>query len=201
MPRTASSPPSWKNLLTTTVKCALTYATSCSASGDLQPSLQSVLVPAIELVSGTTSVGSDEKTHPEGVKMAFGSTVASRSNVPQRRYLTILFCDLVGYTELSEQLDPEDLRDLQLQYQRLALTVMERYGGFVAQFSGDGVLVYFGYPSAHENDAERAVRAALELSDRLEELNVDLRGQQLPEIAVRMGIHTGLIVIGSELAS
>jgi class 3 adenylate cyclase/tetratricopeptide (TPR) repeat protein len=149
-------------------------------------------------------VGTDEVVeyaHPEGVKMATGSNGTSRSTVPQRRYLTILFCDLVGYTELSEQLDPEDLRDLQLQYQRLALTVMERYGGFVAQFSGDGVLVYFGYPAAHENDAERAVRAALELHDRLHELNAELRGQQLPEIAIRIGIHTGLIVIGSELAS
>ena len=149
-------------------------------------------------------VGTDdvvEYAHPEGVKMATGSIGASRSIVPQRRYLTILFCDLVGYTELSEQLDPEDLRDLQLQYQRLALTVMERYGGFVAQFSGDGVLVYFGYPAAHENDAERAVRAALELNDRLHELNAELQGQHLPEIAIRVGIHTGLIVIGSELAS
>jgi class 3 adenylate cyclase/predicted ATPase len=149
-------------------------------------------------------VGTDELVeyaHPEGVKMATGSNGTSRSTVPQRRYLTILFCDLVGYTELSERLDPEDLRDLQLQYQRLALTVMERYGGFVAQFSGDGVLVYFGYPAAHENDAERAVRAALELHDRLHELNGGLRGQQLPEIAIRIGIHTGLIVIGSELAS
>ncbi|MGH6725283.1 MAG: ATP-binding protein [Pseudolabrys sp.] len=133
--------------------------------------------------------------------MEIGSASAARSNVPQRRYLTILFCDLVGYTALSEQLDPEDLRDLQLQYQRLALTVMERYGGFVAQFSGDGVLVYFGYPTAHENDAERAVRAGLELNDRLMELNASLRTQQLPEIAVRIGIHTGLIVIGSEVAS
>jgi class 3 adenylate cyclase/predicted ATPase len=149
-------------------------------------------------------VGTDELVeyaHPEGVKMATGSNGTSRSTIPQRRYLTILFCDLVGYTELSERLDPEDLRDLQLQYQRLALTVMERYGGFVAQFSGDGVLVYFGYPAAHENDAERAVRAALELHDRLHELNGGLRGQQLPEIAIRIGIHTGLIVIGSELAS
>lgn len=149
-------------------------------------------------------VGTDEvvkNAHPEGVKMTTGSTGASRSNVAQRRYLTILFCDLVGYTELSEQLDPEDLRDLQLQYQRLALTVMERYGGFVAQFSGDGVLVYFGYPAAHENDAERAVRAALELNDRLVELNADLGSQRLPKIAIRIGIHTGLIVIGSELAS
>jgi len=142
-----------------------------------------------------------ENAHPEGLKMEIGSAATARSNVPQRRYLTILFCDLVGYTALSEQLDPEDLRDLQLQYQRLALTVMERYGGFVAQFSGDGVLVYFGYPTAHENDAERAVRAGLELNDRLMELNASFRTQQLPEIAVRIGIHTGLIVIGSEMAS
>ncbi|HYV71074.1 MAG TPA: AAA family ATPase [Pseudolabrys sp.] len=133
--------------------------------------------------------------------METGSAASSRSTKPERRYLTILFCDLAGYTELSERLDPEDLRDLQLQYQRLALTVMERYGGFVAHFSGDGVLVYFGYPAAHENDAERAVRAALELHDRLHKLNGELRGQQLPEIAIRIGIHTGLIVIGSELAS
>jgi class 3 adenylate cyclase/predicted ATPase len=133
--------------------------------------------------------------------MEIGPTAADRSNVPQRRYLTILFCDLVGYTELSEQLDPEDLRDLQLQYQRLALTVMEGYGGFVAQFTGDGALVYFGYPTAHENDAERAVRAGLELTERLVVLNASLRNQQLPEIAMRIGIHTGLIVIGSELAS
>ena len=133
--------------------------------------------------------------------MEFGSTVANWSSIPQRRYLTILFCDLVGYTELSEQLDPEDLRDLQLRYQRLALTVMERYGGFVAQFSGDGVLVYFGYPTAHENDAERAVRAALELNDRLVQLNAEIRSQQLPDIATRIAMHTGLIVIGPELAS
>ena len=130
-----------------------------------------------------------------------GSTGAGQSALAQRRYLTILFCDLVGYTKLSERLDPEDLRDLQLQYQRLALTVMERYGGFVARFSGDGVLVYFGYPSAHENDGERAVRAALELNERLSELNTRLKDQRLPRLAVRIGVHTGLIVIGSEFVS
>ena len=74
----------------------------------------------------------------------------------ERRYLTIVFSDLVGYTQLSEQMDPEDLRDLQLRYQREGLTTMEGYGGFVASYSGDGILVYFGYPTAHENDAERA---------------------------------------------
>lgn len=129
------------------------------------------------------------------------STIDDRAAAPQRRYLTIIFSDLVGYTELSERLDPEDLRNLQLQYQRLVLTVMERYGGFVAQFSGDGVLVYFGYPTAHENDAERAARAALELNGRLPEFNAELKMQGLQGIRIRIGIHTGLIVIGSELVS
>src|SRR5262249_21674763 len=97
---------------------------------------------------------------------------ATRDQGPERRYLTTLFADLVGYTALSERLDPELLRDLQLQYQRLTRNIVERYGGFVATYSGDGVLVYFGYPAAHENDAERGVRAALELIEGMVRLDV-----------------------------
>src|SRR6201989_900219 len=93
----------------------------------------------------------------------------------ERRYLTSIFIDLVGYTALSERLDPEDLRLLQRRYQKPALTVMERFGGFVRQFQGDGVVVYFGYPAAHENDAERAVRAALEFLHRLQGLDTFIR--------------------------
>jgi class 3 adenylate cyclase len=93
---------------------------------------------------------------------------------PERRYLTIMFIDMVGYTELSEQLEPEDLLALLNRYQQLALTVMERFGGFVASFSGGGVLVYFGYPTAHGNDAERALRAALEMIERLSAMDLPL---------------------------
>src|SRR6201991_3871984 len=119
----------------------------------------------------------------------------------ERRYLTSIFIDLVGYTALSEQLDPEDLRLLQRRYQNLALTVMERLGGFVAQFQGDGVVVYFGYPVAHENDAERAVRAALEFLERLQNLDTHIRdGSNIP-LTARIGIHTGLVLIGPELVS
>src|SRR3954471_15923464 len=110
----------------------------------------------------------------------------------ERRYLSMMFVDLVGYTGLSEQLDPEDLAAVQHRYQHLALTVMERYGGFVANFAGDGILVYFGYPTAHENDAERAVRAGLELLDRLsrgDQGSSEAAGHQL---ASRIGVHTGL---------
>jgi class 3 adenylate cyclase len=126
---------------------------------------------------------------------------ATRNQMPERRYLTTLFADLVGYTALSERLDPEPLRDLQLQYQELTRNIMERYGGFVAAYSGDGVLVYFGYPAAHENDAERAVRAALELIDGVGKLDGSA-GLAAPEaLSVRIALNTGLVVVGPEIAS
>src|SRR5689334_296304 len=131
--------------------------------------------------------------------MANGTTPAPVT--VERRYLTSVFIDLVGYTALSERLDPEDLRLLQRRYQNLALTVMERFGGFVAQFQGDGVVAYFGYPVAHENDAERAVRAALEFLERLKNLDTHIRdGSNIP-LTARIGIHTGLVLIGPELVS
>jgi class 3 adenylate cyclase len=114
----------------------------------------------------------------------------------ERRYATILFCDLAGYTALSERLDLEDLRDLQARYQRLVAGVIERWGGFVASFQGDGVLAFFGYPAAHETDAERGVRAALELVERVPGLRQSPRGSPHAPLAVRVGLHTGLVVIG-----
>jgi class 3 adenylate cyclase/tetratricopeptide (TPR) repeat protein len=126
---------------------------------------------------------------------------ATRNPVPERRYLTTLFADLVGYTALSERLDPELLRDLQLQYQELTRDIMERYGGFVAAYSGDGALVYFGYPTAHENDAERGVRAALELIEGVVKLDVSV-GLAPPEaLSARIALNTGLVVVGPEIAS
>ncbi len=98
-------------------------------------------------------------------------------------------------------MDPEDLRELQLRYQREALRTMEGYGGFVASYSGDGILVYFGYPTAHENDAERAVRAALELVKRVSSLEAKAGPKPGTPLAVRIGVHSGLLVIGSELLS
>ena len=81
----------------------------------------------------------------------------------ERRHVTVMFSDLVGSTALSTQMDPEDLRKLISAYQRCVTEAVQRFGGFVAKYMGDGVLVYFGYPEAHEDDAERAVRSALEL--------------------------------------
>src|SRR3984893_3876211 len=126
---------------------------------------------------------------------------AAPNTIPERRYLTTLFTDLVGYTALSERLDPEQLRDLQVQYQELTRTVIEQYGGFVASYSGDGVLAYFGYPLAHENDAERAVRAALELIQGVMKLHLSASPAPPEALSARIALHTGLVVVGPEIAS
>ena len=85
---------------------------------------------------------------------------------PERRQLTVMFCDLVGSTELSTRLDPEDLRDVIRSFQECCVEVIHRYGGHVGNYVGDGILAYFGYPRAHEEDAQRAVRAGLAWSRR-----------------------------------
>ncbi|ASY71629.1 hypothetical protein N181_22165 [Sinorhizobium fredii USDA 205] len=109
----------------------------------------------------------------------------------ERRQLTVMFCDLVGSTALSTRLDPEDLRQSIVAYHTCVTQVVGWYDGFVAKYMGDGVLVYFGYPQAHEEDAERAVRAGLALIDAVDRL--DAAGERL---AVRIGIATGLVVVG-----
>ena len=86
---------------------------------------------------------------------------SAAADTGERRQLTVMFCDLVGSTALAERLDPEDLRAVIRAYQQCAAQVIERFGGHIAQYLGDGLLVYFGHPQAHEDDAERAVRAGL----------------------------------------
>jgi class 3 adenylate cyclase/tetratricopeptide (TPR) repeat protein len=138
--------------------------------------------------------------HVEGTLLMneFGASGASHE-ASERRFLTIEFIDLVGSTDLAERLDPEDLGPLLRRYQRLALSVMERFGGFVAQVFGDGILVYFGYPTAHEHEAERAVRAALALIQQLRTLDTNIHGKTLPRLEARVGIHSGLVVIAQAL--
>jgi len=117
----------------------------------------------------------------------------------ERRQLTVLFCDLVGYTPLSQQIDAEDLRELVLSYQKAAAEVIERYEGHIAQYLGDGLLVYFGHPAAHEDDAERAVRASYDILTALQRLNdasVPAGATPHPSLSVRIGIHTGSVVVG-----
>src|SRR6516225_1956143 len=116
------------------------------------------------------------------------STVVSGA---ERRQLTVMFCDLVGSTALSARLDPEDLREVYGAYHAAVAEEVVRFGGFVAKYMGDGVLSYFGYPQAHEDDAERAVRTGLALAERVARLEM-----HAAPLAARVGIATGLVVVG-----
>jgi len=114
----------------------------------------------------------------------------------ERRQLTVLFCDLVDSTALSSLLDPEDWREVVRAYQETCAKVIARFEGHIAQYLGDGLLVYFGYPLAHEDDAQRAVRAGLVMVEAMGQLNTRLARERKVHLAVRLGCHTGLVVVG-----
>ena len=114
----------------------------------------------------------------------------------ERRQLTVMFCDLVGSTALSGQLDPEDLREVMQAYRETCAEMIERFDGYVAKYLGDGVLAYFGYPRAHEEDAERAARAGLAILDAMAELNIKQAERIEAPLETRIGIATGLVVVG-----
>src|SRR5215468_4046428 len=153
---------------------------------------------------GVTSIGHRRKllaaiaalrtAPPDGVNSPSSLPATAVEGGPgagaERRQLTVMFCDLVGSTPLSTRFDPEDLREIVGAYHRCVTDTVGRFGGFVAKYMGDGVLVYFGYPEAHEDDAERAVRAGLVVIDAVGRL-----ATQEP-LNVRIGIATGLVVVG-----
>jgi class 3 adenylate cyclase/predicted ATPase len=121
---------------------------------------------------------------------AAASVAQKTPNVAERRQVTVMFADMVGSTELSARMDPEDLGDIISTYQKYVAEAVRRFDGFVARYMGDGVLAYFGYPQAHEDDAERAVRAGLDLIGGLATLEASV------VLQVRVGIATGLVVVG-----
>jgi class 3 adenylate cyclase len=114
----------------------------------------------------------------------------------ERRQLTVMFCDLVDSTKLASHLDPEDWRDVVRAYQRVCTDVIQRYDGHIAQYLGDGLLIYFGFPVAHEDDAQRAVRTGLGMLAALGDLNQELQHAKGLQLAIRVGMHTGLVVVG-----
>ena len=121
---------------------------------------------------------------------------ASRPPDAERRQLTVVFCDLVDSTGLASQLDPEDLREVVRAYQETCAKVIALFDGHIAQYLGDSLLVYFGYPLAHEDDAQRAVRAGLGMVEAVGQLNTRLAQAWGVSLAVRLGCHTGLVVVG-----
>jgi class 3 adenylate cyclase len=161
--------------------CGTPLAVSCSKCGaSNQPG---------EKFCGDCGAGLTEATaaKPPEVKLIAAAT-------GERRHLTVLFCDLVGSTEIAAQLDPEEWRELVAGYHRAAAEAITRYGGHVAKYLGDGVMAYFGWPEAHENDAERAARAGLAILERVSKLNQE---SAHPKIAVRVGIDSGAVVVGA----
>jgi class 3 adenylate cyclase len=135
---------------------------------------------------------------PAAVTAPSPAAVAAASEA-ERRQLTVMFCDLVGSTALSTGMDPEDLRDVIASYQSRCSAAIRRYDGFVAKYMGDGILVYFGYPRAHEDEAERSVRAGLDIVDAMAELNAATRRPPGVELAVRIGIATGPVIVGDQI--
>jgi class 3 adenylate cyclase len=123
------------------------------------------------------------------------STKPKLADTAERRQVTVMFSDLVGSTALSARMDPEDLREVIAAYQKCVAETVVRFGGFIAKYMGDGVLVYFGYPQAHEDDAERAVRASLELIAAVGALKAPV------SLQTRVGIATGLVVVGDLIGS
>jgi class 3 adenylate cyclase/tetratricopeptide (TPR) repeat protein len=142
--------------------------------------LRTNATPAVDIVQITQEPAAGPIHHPR-----------STESTAERRQLTVVFCDLVGSTALSSRLDPEDLREVIAAYHRAVDEVVARSDGFVAKYMGDGVLAYFGYPRAHEDDAERAVRAGLGVIDAVGRLDV-----KSAQLHARVGIATGLVIVG-----
>jgi class 3 adenylate cyclase len=150
----------------------------------------------VKLLDAIAALRSDAS----GKTPSVDATASSASSVPpedraERRQVTVMFSDLVGSTALSACMDPEDLREVISAYQKCVAETVGRFGGFVAKYMGDGVLVYFGYPLAHEDDAERAVRGGLELVAAVGSLKARVALQ------TRVGIATGLVVVGDLIGS
>jgi class 3 adenylate cyclase/predicted ATPase len=148
---------------------------------------------------GGSTLKTDASTAPAAAPTSPSApqTAPSSLSSAERRQLTVMFCDLVGSTALAARMDPEDLREVIGTYHRRVARAVTRFGGFVAKYMGDGVLVYFGYPHAHEDDAERAVRAGLKLMSESAEPSAP--SKEL--LSIRVGIATGLVVVGDLIGS
>jgi class 3 adenylate cyclase len=168
-------------------------------ANDIDAEVLSRLTAEDLIALGVSSIGHRRKLLDAIALLQDGSASAAAEPITttrpveaERRQLTVLFCDLVGSTELAARLDPEDLREVMGAYHRCTAAVVERLEGHVAKFLGDGVLAYFGWPKAHEDDAERAVRAGLDLTAAVGRLDAH------PEVRLqaRVGIATGIAVVG-----
>ena len=173
-------------------QCGTKLAFRCSQCGKVnQPNSKFCKECGKSLSSGAT----DSKIDPDPKNLR-----SNRFQKAERRQLTVLFCDLVGSTSLSEKLDAEEFRQVILNYQQIAEKVIKRYGGHVGQYLGDGLLVYFGYPEALEHAPNAGVRAGLGILEAVAYANQQWKAAGKTTIRIRIGIHTGLVVVDEHMA-
>jgi class 3 adenylate cyclase len=165
------------------VQCATPFQRRCEKCGFENPSTARFCAQCAAPLDATAPIRTETKPHDP--------------LSGERRHLTVLFCDLVNSTQIAAQLDPEEWREIVAEYHGAAAQAIERFGGNVAQYLGDGVMAYFGYPEAHDNDAERAVRAGLAMLDAISKLN---EHPTHPKLAARVGIDSGAVVVGAGAA-
>src|SRR5262245_22131914 len=182
-------------------ECGTELVRACPSCGrEVRPTAKFCGECGTPLIGPSSVQGLESSAPPPHNLDARHQTLDPRPSEAARRQLTVMFCDLVGSTPLSEHLDPEELREVVRAYQETCTAVIHRFDGYIARYVGDALLVYFGYPQAHEDDAQRAVRAGLGIVAALPELNQ--RVQQLigtqpaSPLQVRIGVHAGLVVVG-----
>jgi class 3 adenylate cyclase/tetratricopeptide (TPR) repeat protein len=156
------------------------------------PRVASTVTPT----NGPTAPPVDSPTDVPQNEPAVTPEPAHSVSEAERRQLTVMFCDLVGSTDLSGKLDPEDLREVVRAYQETTAEVIHRYEGHIAQYLGDGLLIYFGFPVAHEDDAQRAIYTGWGIPEAMATLNTRLQADYGIQLALRIGIHTGPVVVG-----
>src|SRR6516165_5774544 len=142
------------------------------------------------------AAGRSDSGQPSPVQTTGLSPHERTSGLAERRQLSVMFCDMMDFTGLSSRLDPEDLSEVIRGYQERVAATITRFGGFIARYVGDGVLIYFGWPEAHEANAERAIRAALSVIDAISQ--APIRAEHLQ---IRIGIATGLVIVGEPIGN
>lgn len=169
--------------------CGVSLALRCPACG-ATPQAQAIFCDACGASLENSATPAESGPAPTTDTSTEGAGTGA-----ERRHLTVLFCDLVGSSKLSELLDPEEFRELLAAYQECCATIVTNYDGQVARYVGDGLLIYFGYPQAHEDDAPRALRAALDIAEAVDQLELSIT-LPIDVLAVRIGIATGTVVVG-----
>jgi len=149
-----------------------------------------------KILAAIKKLNDEEANSHQPIEPADSSTHIPVTDNAEHRQITVMFCDLVGSTRLSQQLDSEELREVMLAYQAACKSAIEQHQGFIARYMGDGMLVYFGYPHAHEDDAQLAIRAGLAIVESIGELNRDNIYTVTEDFAVRVGIATGPVIVG-----